>query len=226
MKLLFDFFPVLIFFGVYHGFGDLFLATGATMVASVVQIVIQWFWQRKIEPIHYLTLFVVLIFGGLTLFFHDGVFIKLRPTVTNWLFACIITFFLFRQKTALEYIMGGQITLPSPVWKKLNLAWVVFFLIMGALNLYIAFYYNLQADETVREEFWVNFKSIWALVITFAFSILQGLFLMKHLVDPENVTDNETTEKTANNASLSPNMDAETNDSNASNSTATNKTQN
>lgn len=192
MKLLFDFFPVIVFFGVYHAFDDLFLATGATMVAAILQIVIQWFWQRKIEPIHYLTLVVVLVFGGLTLFFHDGVFIKWRPTVTNWLFALILGFFLFRKKTALEYIMGGQLQLPQPVWKKLNLAWVIFFLIMGSLNLYIAFYYNLEADAQTREAFWVNFKSIWALVITFIFSIAQGLFLMKHITENEDDTDNNS----------------------------------
>ncbi len=181
MKLLFDLFPLIVFFGIFK-FYDIFLATAAAIVATFIQVGYFWTRHRRFETIHILTLVVITVFGGLTILLKDDIFIKWKPTIINWLFSgIIVTMLLFARKSALEYIMGGQISLPPPVWKNLNWAWAAFFAVLGALNLYVAFYYNLEAAPQARTEAWVNFKVFWMLGLTFAFAVLQMLYLSRHI---------------------------------------------
>ena len=185
MKLLFDLFPLLIFFGAFKFYG-IYVATAAAIIATFIQVGVFWFKNRRFETMHLVTLVIITVFGGLTIIFQDDSFIKWKPTIVNWVFGAVLLVMLFTKKTALEYVMGGQINLSRPVWRKLNFAWSLFFILLGLLNLYVAFYYNLGADEAARTQTWVNFKVFGLMGITMAFAIAQMFFLAKHIEIKEN----------------------------------------
>lgn len=175
MKFLYDFFPIVLFFVAYKVY-DLYVATAVIIVASAAQVSFSWFRHRKVEKMHLITLVIVVVFGGLTLILKDPLFIKWKPTVVNWLFGVA---FLGSQfigaKTLVERMMSTQIDLPSPVWRRLNMTWVAFFLVSGVANLYVA--YNFSEDT------WVNFKLFGVLGMTIAFIIIQAFYISRHLPD-------------------------------------------
>jgi intracellular septation protein len=117
---------------------------------------------------------LIVVFGSATWFLKDPNFIKWKPTVLNWLFAVV---FLGSQwigrEPIIQRMMGAQIELPSPIWRRLNLAWTVYFVVIGVINLYVAFNYE--------ESVWVNFKLFGMLGLTIAFVLLQSVFLARHL---------------------------------------------
>lgn len=187
MKLLLDFFPIALFFiaykyggGIYEWGGQeydvkgIYVATAVMIVATLVQTALTWFMHRKIEKMHVITLALVVILGGATIWLQDPEFIMWKPTVVNWLFAAgFIGAAVFTGKTLLERMMGEHITLEKSVWNRLNMAWVLFFILSGVLNLYVAFSFS--------EETWVNFKLFGLLGLTFIFIIAQSIYLSKHI---------------------------------------------
>jgi intracellular septation protein len=174
MKLLYDFFPILLFFIAYKVY-DIYVATAVTIAAAFVQTGLYWLRHRRFENTHLLTLGLLVVFGGLTLILHDPVFIKWKPTLVNWLFAIgFIGSQFIGRKPLVERMMGHAVSLPAPIWSRLNQAWTWFFVAMGALNLYVA--YNFSEDT------WVNFKLFGMLGLTLAFVIAQSLYLSRHLV--------------------------------------------
>lgn len=180
MKLLFDFFPVIIFFAAFKLFG-IYTATAASIAAAVIQVAVHWLRTRRFETTHLITLGVLAVFGSLTLILHDATFIKWKPTVVNWVFAAVVLASQFTRKTVLERLLGQQVSLPPAIWRRTNLSWGVFFLAMGALNLYVAFYYAPNASPEAREALWVNFKVFGMLGLTLVFVLLQGIWLAKHM---------------------------------------------
>ncbi len=180
MKLLIDFFPLLVFFVAFKLF-DIYVATAAAIVATIIQISVFWLKYRRFETVHLITLVIISIFGGLTIFLQDDVFIKWKPTIVNWTFFAVIMTMQFTKKSALEYVIGNQISLPTKVWRNLNLAWALFFLLLGSLNVYVAFFHNLAADPQTRTEFWVNFRVFWLFGLTVVFSIGQFFYLYRYL---------------------------------------------
>lgn len=191
MKLLFDFFPILLFFITYK-FGPalapadqawlrenpIYLATLVAMGASIVQVAYTWIKNRKIENMHLLSLVLIVVFGGATLYLKDPLFIKWKPTVLNWLFGAVfLGSQLFGRRTVIERMLGGQLELPAPIWRRLNLIWAVFFIVVGGVNLYVAY----RFEEAV----WVNFKLFGMLGLTFLFVILQSLYLARYLPEPK-----------------------------------------
>ena len=188
MKLLFDFFPLILFFGAYKIY-DIYVATFAAIAASAAQVLWVWIRTRKVETTHLVTLFVILIFGGMTLAFRDDTFIKWKPTIVNWIFAGIVLGSHFiGSKTVVERLLGGQMKMPAPIWNKVNLSWGLFFLVSGLLNLYVAFYFRPELDEQLRTDFWVNFKVFGLLGLTLAFSIIQMLVVARHITTEEPET--------------------------------------
>ncbi len=176
MKFLFDFFPVLLFFVIYKLHG-IYAATATAIVASFVQVGVYWLKHRRFENAHLITLAVIVVFGGMTLAFRDPLFIKWKPTIVNWLFALAFAGSrYFGEKTLVERMMGQAVNLPSPVWQRLNLAWIAFFLAMGAANLYVAYHYS--------EDTWVNFKLFGMMGLTLAFVFIQALFIARHVIEP------------------------------------------
>ena len=175
MKLLFDVFPVLLFFVAFKVYG-IFVATGVAIVASFMQIGWLWFRGRPIDKMLWISVGVITVFGGATLLFANETFIKWKPTVLYWLFAVslIVGAAIFR-KNLVRSLMEGQVTLPDEVWKRLLASWIAFFAAMGALNLYVA--YNFSTDA------WVNFKLFGGIGLMLAFVLLQALMLAKHVHD-------------------------------------------
>lgn len=175
MKFLFDFFPILLFFIAYKLF-DIYVATGVAIAATFAQIAVAWIKTRTVAPMQLVTLAVILVFGGLTLYLHDEQFIKWKPTVINWLFAvAFLVSQIFGPKTAIERMLSGNFALPQPVWRRLNLTWVLFFLCMGGANWYVMSFFDRDT--------WVNFKLFGMLGLTLVFVVLQSLYLARHMED-------------------------------------------
>jgi len=205
IKFLFDMLPVILFFGIYkygennqewaHGLvGDylgfliaggavpasqspILLATAATILATVLQIVYLLARRRKIDGMLWLSLGVVVVAGGATIYFHDDTFIKWKPTILYWAFGAALLFGqLVYRKNLMRSALGGAMNLPEAVWNRVLYAWVAFFVAIGFLNLLMAFVV-FRSDTGA----WVSFKLFGITGILFAFIIIQSLFLSKHI---------------------------------------------
>ncbi|NTV95876.1 MAG: septation protein A [Thiobacillus sp.] len=197
MKLLFDLFPVILFFIAYHfgsshpeqasailsGLGialgsavkpGVFLATVVAILATLAQIVWTWLRHRKIDTMLWVSFALITVFGGATLLLQDENFIKWKPTVLYWLFALALGLgpVLF-ERNFIRMMMEKQIALPDPIWARLNLGWAGFFTVMGAANLVVAFNYSTDT--------WVDFKMFGTLGLMLVFIFLQGIYLSKHI---------------------------------------------
>lgn len=171
MQFLFDLLPVIAFFITYK-LADIYIATGVLIVGVLLQTAISWIRFRKVSGMLLTSAVLVLVFGGLTLLIHDATFIKWKPTVVNWLFAgaFLISQFL-KGPTIVQRLMGENVTLADADWRRLNFMWIAFFLIAGALNLWVAF----RFDEAT----WVNFKLFGLMGLTFLFAIGQGFWIAR-----------------------------------------------
>ncbi|WJW76646.1 septation protein A [Thiohalobacter sp. IOR34] len=177
MKFLFDFFPVLLFFVAYKLYG-FYVGTAVAVAATILQVALFWLRHRRFENSHLVVLAIVVLFGGATLIFDDPVFFKWKPTVAYWLFAIgFLGSQFIGQRSFTERMMSQALSAPRHVWTRLNLAWVVFFALMGIVNLYVAYNYP--------EDTWVNFKLFGIMGITLAFVLGQGVFIARYLDDDE-----------------------------------------
>ncbi len=177
MKFLSDFFPILLFFIAYKLEG-IYVATAVAIIASAAQVTYFQVRYKKVEKMQWVTLWLLIFFGGLTLAFRDPDFIKWKPTVVNWLFAAAFLGSQFiGKKTLLQRMMDQAVSLPQAIWLRLNYIWIGFFIGIGLLNLYVAFNYS--------EDTWVDFKLFGMLGITFVFIILQGFYIARHVTEIE-----------------------------------------
>jgi intracellular septation protein len=176
-KFLFDLFPLILFFIAFR-FSDIFTATAVAIAAGVAQFAWLKLTRKAIEATHWINLTVIVVFGGATLFFQNDVFIKWKPTVLYWLFACILLGgkWFFR-RNLMQRLMGSQISMPVSAWNKLNYSWAIFFFISGFLNLYVAF------SGYFTESQWVNFKVFGLMALLLVFVIAQSIWLGKHMKD-------------------------------------------
>lgn len=175
MKILFDLFPVILFFLVFKLFG-VYAATAAAIAATVAQVIWVKYRHGKVDTMLWVSLGIIAVFGGATLFLHDETFIKWKPTVLYWFFATALLFSraLFG-KNLMRSLLQEKMTLPDPVWHNLNLAWSAFFAVLGLVNLYVAYNYTLDA--------WVNFKLFGATGMMLVFIILQAVMLSKYMTE-------------------------------------------
>jgi intracellular septation protein len=172
MKILIDFFPILLFFGAYKVY-DIYLATAVLMAATVLQTAIIYAIDRRLQAMQKITLALILIFGTLTLLLHDDRFIKWKPTVLYAAMAIGLAVTLWgMKKNFLKLLLGSQLELPERIWAHLNVAWIVYCAFMAALNGYVAALYSTET--------WVNFK-LWGYAFPLAFIIGQGLYIAPHL---------------------------------------------
>lgn len=197
MKLLFDLFPVILFFVAYQ-FGashpeqaasvlaslgialgsavkpGVFLATVVAILATLGQIVWTWLRHRKVDTMLWVSFALIAVFGGATLLLQDENFIKWKPTVLYWLFALALGLgpVLF-ERNFIRLMMEKQVSLPDPIWARLNLGWAAFFTFMGGANLLVAFNFSTDA--------WVNFKMFGTIGMMLLFIVLQGFYLAKHI---------------------------------------------
>ncbi|MCK2127030.1 septation protein A [Thauera aromatica] len=202
MKFLFDLLPVILFFAAYklggahpeaaHALlsgwlGDgiavsqapILIATVVAIAATALQIALVWLRHRKVDTMLWVSLAIITVFGGATLFFHNPTFIKWKPTALYWLFGCVLLgSAALLHRNLIRNMLEAQIRLPDPVWERLNLAWASFFIAMGLLNLYVA--YNFS------EETWVDFKLFGGIGLMLAFVLGQGFYLSRHLEEESN----------------------------------------
>lgn len=173
MKILFDLFPVILFFLVFKLFG-VYAATATAIAATFAQVGWVKYRHGKVDTMLWVSLGIIVVFGGATLFLHDETFIKWKPTVLYWFFASTLLFSraLFG-KNLMRSLLQEKMTLPDPVWHQLNLAWSGFFAVLGIVNLYVAFNYSLDA--------WVNFKLFGATSMMLVFILLQAAMLAKYV---------------------------------------------
>ncbi|PIX96613.1 MAG: septation protein A [Hydrogenophilales bacterium CG_4_9_14_3_um_filter_63_34] len=201
MKILFDLFPIILFFAAYQ-VGEknpesatawlatlgiplasgakpgVFLATVVAIAATFGQIAWVWLRQRKVDTMLWVSLVLIVVFGGATLLLHDETFIKWKPTVLYWLFALSLGLapILF-ERNLIRLMMEKNVVLPDAVWSRLNLAWAAFFALMGIANLWVAMHYSTDA--------WVNFKMFGSLGLMLLFIIAQTLYLSRHIKEEE-----------------------------------------
>jgi intracellular septation protein len=173
MKLLADFFPILLFFVAFKMY-DIYVATAVAIAASVVQVGFTWWKTHKVEKMHLVTLGLIVVFGGATLLLQEEIYIKWKPTVLNWLFGVVfLASQFFGDKTMVERMMSHAIQVPEAVWKRVNLAWVAFFALSGAVNLYVVYHYDT--------EIWVNFKLFGLMGMTLLFVVAQAFYLARFM---------------------------------------------
>ncbi len=202
MKLLFDFLPILLFFITFKyaegnadwaadfatshfGFlvsggvvgvaeAPVLLATLVVIVATMVQILWLVLRGKKVDKMLWVSLGLVVILGGATVWFHSETFIKWKPSVLYWVMGSSFwisqTFF---RKNLLQALMGQQVELPASVWQRLNFAWIAFFGLMGLLNLYVAYSFSTGT--------WVNFKLFGGIGLMLLFTLAQGLYISRHM---------------------------------------------
>jgi intracellular septation protein len=184
LNLLYDFFPVLLFFIAFKFYG-IYVATVVGIVVTAFQVVTTTIWRKKIDKQQLVTLIVFTIFGGLTLYFHNPIFVKWKPSIIFWIFGCVILFSQFIGskpliQRMLAHLLEEGATLPIGVWRKLNLVWAIFFLILGSINIFVAYHFSTNA--------WVNFKLYGVLGLLILFSIGQAVYLTKYFAQEKNVS--------------------------------------
>ena len=184
MKFLFDFFPSLVFFIVYKIWG-FFPATYAIIIATALQVVLSLVIYRRVERLYYIMLVVILIFGGLTIYFHQVEYLMWKVSIVNWVLGAAMLLSQLTKRNLLEHLFNfaakrseQDINLPKKVTVRLNLAWGIFFIALGFVNIYIAHHYPLTI--------WVDFKVFGIFGLTIIFVILQSIYLYKYFKDMEN----------------------------------------
>lgn len=203
MKFLYDYFPVILFFLVYKFYEGIpegvisavntvlplglsageahdaiFLATATAMLASFLQVGWIRLRHRRYEKTQLISLALISVFGGITLLLRDPLFIMWKPTLLNWGFALALLLTQFvGEKPAMERLMGHAVTVPRAIWRRVNLAWTGFFILVGGANLYVAYHFS--------EQTWVNFKLFGSMGLTLVFVIAQAFYLARFMA-PEN----------------------------------------
>lgn len=183
-KLGLDLGPLLVFFGVNAGFG-IFQATAAFMAAITASLAATWVLAREIPPMPLITAAFVLLFGGLTLYLNDELFIKLKPTIVNSLFAVILFTGLARGQSLLKPLLQSVMELTEEGWRLLTWRWAWFFVVLAILNELV--WRNFSTD------FWISFKVFGILPLTIAFGAGQ-IGLMRRYAPPNAETGAGRTE--------------------------------
>jgi len=177
MKQIFEFIPIILFFIAFK-FYDIYVATGVIIVATLIQVSITWIIYKKIETMQWITLGLILVMGGATIYLQDEQFIKWKLTIIEWLFGlAFLGSQFFAKKTFVERMMGASLELPAAIWKRLNLMWASFFISVGFINIYVMQNYN--TDD------WVTFKTFGVPGLMVFFIIFQMIFIYKYIPEPK-----------------------------------------
>ena len=177
MKILLDFFPIILFFVAFKVAG-IYVATGVAIVATIAQIAWLRYSTGKVEPMQWVSLGVIVLFGGATIVAHNETFIKWKPTVLYWLMgSALFVGQVFFKKNFLKSLMGSQLQLPDAAWRVTTWSWTAFFAVMGLVNLWVA--YNFDTDT------WVNFKLFGGMGLMLLFVLAQALYLGRYMKTEE-----------------------------------------
>jgi intracellular septation protein len=177
MKQLFDFIPIILFFITFKLY-DIYIATGVVIVATIIQVAFTWFKYRKVEAMQWITLGLIVVMGGATILLHDEQFIKWKLSIIEWLFGIAFLGSQFiGKKPFVERMMSSSLSLPTPVWRRLNTLWGCFFMTVGFVNVYVMFHYT--TDQ------WVTFKTFGVPGLMVVFILVQMAFIYKYLPKTE-----------------------------------------
>jgi intracellular septation protein len=171
LKFALELGPLALFFLAFWKFG-IFVATAVMMVTVLVTLVVSYIKLRRLPLMPMVTAVIVLVFGGMGLFFHNDTFIKIKPTVLYCLFSGALFFGLAFRRPMLEIMFDGALNLTAAGWRILTWRWAFFFLFLAGLNEYVWRHYSESA--------WVSFKSFGFLPLTVAFALAQTPVIMKH----------------------------------------------
>ncbi|AUM11585.1 inner membrane-spanning protein YciB [Ketobacter alkanivorans] len=191
MKQFFDFFPVGLFVVAYFTSKDMILATKVLMAASVIQIAVFWIWKRTVEKLHLGTFVVVVIMGSLTIFLDNPIFIIWKPSIINWSIATAFLVSLLIRKNLVRKAVEGflkqaphlSLKMPEEKWAPLCIVWVLFFILLGCINLFVYFTYG--------QDFWVTFKLVGFTIINMVFFVGQFIYLSRYITEIEPDTNQE-----------------------------------
>jgi len=172
LKFLFDFLPVIVFFAAFK-LADIFVATALAIAVTMAQIGWALARRRRVAPMQWASLAIIVVFGGATLILRDETFIKWKPSVLYWLFGLVFLGGLAFRANFVRTVMGEGVHLPEAIWTRLAIAWGVFFLGMGTLNLWVAYHFSTAA--------WVNFKVFGGMGLILAFVLAQALWLSRYV---------------------------------------------
>lgn len=173
MKLLFDFLPIFLFFITYKFYG-IYAATGVAIVTSLIQLAVFRIKAKQFESMHVITFFSILILGGATLFLHNEIFIKWKPTILYWLLGGLFFGSAFiGEKPVIQRLMENNFQVPDSVWRRLNWSWALFFCVLGLVNLFVVYHYSTNT--------WVNFKLFGILGMFVVFVVAQSLYMAKYI---------------------------------------------
>jgi intracellular septation protein len=203
MKFLFDLFPVILFFitlkvaektasaslvlskvlttigittTVKPSLVPIMLATVAVIIGSIIQIIWAKFKYKKVDKTLWMSAILVVLLGGMTLYFQNDAFIKWKPTVLYWIFTTVLLLaYWIGKKNIIKTMVGKEVKLPELIWIKLNYAWAIFFALLGCLNLYVAFNFSIDT--------WASFKLFGTMILMFSFIVIQSLFINKYLIE-------------------------------------------
>ena len=178
MKLLIDFFPILLFFGAFKIWG-IFVATTVAIVATLLQLAWMRYSTGRTEPMQWLSLGVIFVFGGATLIAQDETFIKWKPTVLYWAMGgALLVGQVFFRRNWLQSLMKSQMTLPDHAWRVMLWSWCGFFAVMGVLNIWVAYHFDTDT--------WVNFKLFGGMGLMLVFVLAQAMYLGRFMDNGDN----------------------------------------
>ena len=181
MKLLLDFFPILLFFGAFKIWG-IYVATTVAIVATLLQLAWMRYSTGRTEPMQWLSLGVIVVFGGATLIAQDETFIKWKPSVLYWAMGgALLVGQVFFRRNWLQSLMKSQMALPDHAWRVMLWSWCGFFAVMGVLNLWVA--YEFDTDT------WVNFKLFGGMGLMLVFVLAQAMYLGRFMDNGEVTAD-------------------------------------
>jgi len=176
MKQILEFFPLIVFFAVYYKSDkDLYLSIAAVIVATLISLVAIYIKERKVSTMMLVSTVILVIFGGLSLFFKNEIFFKMKPTIINALFAAILIISTYLKKPILKILLNSSIKLSDQGWSSLNKMWTGYFIFLAILNEIVW--------RTQTTDVWVNFKVFGIMGITLAFTIIQIPILKKHFTE-------------------------------------------
>lgn len=170
--------------GYQYQFDGIYSATAVLMVATVLQVLIVWLWKREVEKRLLWLLATVMVFGAATLILHNQLFIQWKPTIFNWVLCLVLLgSHWFTEKNLVQRMLGQQLELPAPVYKRLTFIWAGYFFIVGALNLVVAYLFS--------EAFWVDYKLWSAFGFTVIIAIVTGIVLAPHIKEEPSSSDRQ-----------------------------------
>jgi len=173
MKLLLDFFPILLFFGAFKIWG-IFVATTVAIVATLFQLGWMRYRSGRTEPMQWLSLVVIVVFGGATLIAQDETFIKWKPTVLyRAMGGALLVGQVFFRRNWLQSLMKSQMALPDHAWRVMLWSWCGFFAVMGVLNIWVAYHFDTDT--------WVNFKLFGGMGLMLVFVLGQAMYLGRYM---------------------------------------------